>query len=119
VLLLVVVQGSVALEAAYGVQALLVLFFLRQLAGSQNPRHDEAFVSAIAILGRGCVAVLLAHYAFVGKGPLLSMLFLAGLTGMSLLFAWAMAQSGPVTGLYAPAWLVGSVTVERAEVRAS
>jgi 4-hydroxybenzoate polyprenyltransferase len=116
VILLVVLQRSVALDVAYGVQAVLVLFFLRQLGRSQNPRHDEAFVSAIAILGRGCVAVLLAHYAFVGKGAVLSMLFLAGLAAMSLLFAWAMAQGGPVSRTYVPAWLVGGVAVERSEV---
>jgi 4-hydroxybenzoate polyprenyltransferase len=100
-----VAHPSAALDVAYGVQVVLVLFFLRQLARSDGGRQDEAFISAIAILGRGCMTTLLAHYALLGKGSPGSALFLLALAGTSVLFAWTMAQGGPVTRLYVPTWI--------------
>jgi 4-hydroxybenzoate polyprenyltransferase len=105
VTLILVSDRSAALDLSYGLQSLAVLFFLRQLSRSAKARQDEAFVSAIAILGRGAVVTLLGHYALLGKGPLTSSLFLAGIAAMSLLSAWAMAQSGPVSRLCLPPWL--------------
>ena len=56
---------SVALIAAYVVFLGVTLALLTALARSTNARRDSALIAAIAILGRGMLVTLYAHFAMV------------------------------------------------------
>jgi 4-hydroxybenzoate polyprenyltransferase len=59
---------TVALAGAYVTYMGASLLLLRALARSTSARHDELLVSAIAILGRGMLVTLYAHFAIVAAG---------------------------------------------------
>src|SRR5205814_1467372 len=59
---------SVALVAVYAAEVIVALLLLRALSRATSPRREQALISAIAIIGRGMIVTLLAHYSMQGAG---------------------------------------------------
>jgi 4-hydroxybenzoate polyprenyltransferase len=68
VILAAVHQQVPVLAAAESGCLAAALALLRALSGSRNARRDEAIVSALAIIGRGMVLLLLAHLSMISAG---------------------------------------------------
>jgi 4-hydroxybenzoate polyprenyltransferase len=105
-LLLAAVPG---LTPSFAVGALLqlavVLLLLRRLAADAHPRREEVLISAVAILGRGLLVVLLAQLSMcapqwtaLGQSAVVS-----AVVALSLVQAAVMLRHGPAPGRYAPA----------------
>ncbi|MBO0824187.1 MAG: UbiA family prenyltransferase [Actinobacteria bacterium] len=106
--LVAVVQHLTALLAAEeGILMAAVLVALRLLAAGPTPRREEALISAIAILGRGMVLLVLAHLSMVSaQWPLLAYMAVLVLLGLGTLGQAArMVRLGPVTRLTVPDWV--------------
>jgi 4-hydroxybenzoate polyprenyltransferase len=88
------------------------LVLLRALAADRGGRRDEAIISAIAIIGRAMVLLLLAHLSMMPPSPTLPGewttlsydVVIAGITVTCAGQAWTMARRGPVARLVVPAW---------------
>lgn len=98
-----------------------VLVALRLLGRDPGARQDEALISAVAVLGRGMVLLLLAHLSLVNAGwswPRYATV-LGLLTLGTLGQAARMALTGPATRLTVPGWLAsgadGGLPAEAAE----
>jgi 4-hydroxybenzoate polyprenyltransferase len=86
------------LPVCVGACALFALVLIAALSARENPRRDEPLISAVAILGRGMILLLLAHLSLrdigVAKFPHLVLMALLGV--VTLLQATAMARRGPI-----------------------
>jgi 4-hydroxybenzoate polyprenyltransferase len=97
-------QPTWTLAGAWAVQLIVALWLLRALSVERGARRDEALISAIAIVGRGMVLALLAHFSMTGAGwPALAYLAVIGmLAAVTLGQALTMARRGPTTTLTVP-----------------
>ena len=95
---------SVALVAVYAVYLAVTLGLLYALARSTSARRDTALIAGIAILGRGMIVTLYAHFAMLGAhwGSAAMSLFLAALTVVMVGSAVEMVRSGALTSTYVP-----------------
>jgi hypothetical protein len=75
-------------------------------------RRDEAIISAVAIVGRGMMVTLLAHYSMTGarwsSPAYLSVM--GALVAIATGQAWIMARRGPITRLTVPIDLASVAT---------
>lgn len=89
---------SGVLVSTYAICVVMALALLRALSVERGARRDEWLISAIAIVGRGMILVLLAHLAMVhAQVPIMA--YDAVLAAIALLTAGqagAMVRSGPV-----------------------
>lgn len=92
--LAVIEQPSWALAGAWAAQLVLALWLLRVLAFERGPRQDEAVISAIAIVGRGMLVMLVAHLTLIdAHWPALAYLgVLIALAASTLGQAWTTAE---------------------------
>jgi 4-hydroxybenzoate polyprenyltransferase len=100
---------TVALTLAYAVLVVATLVLLRALARSTSARRDATLIAAIAILGRGMLVTLYAHFAMLAAHWSVGATSagVAALTLMTLGQARAMVRSaGPVSRLVVPAGLI-------------
>jgi 4-hydroxybenzoate polyprenyltransferase len=90
-----------ATQAAMLAVALVLLHRLRTEGG---PRRDETLISAVAIVGRGMVLVVIAHLAVIdaGRSALLAAALTVALTTITLADARAMLRYGPKVRLRLP-----------------
>lgn len=97
VIMAVVRQPTPALLAAQAGCALAALALLRMLASDPGPRQEELVISAIAIIGRGMVVMLLAHLAMRDAhwSAVLSSTVVAGLAVVIAGQATGMLRHGP------------------------
>lgn len=98
VILMAMPDGSLAEHVApytIGICSVFAILFIASLAAQENPRRDEALISAIAILGRGMILILIAHLSLVHGGPLGEFFFLNLLGALALSRAMLMARHGP------------------------
>jgi hypothetical protein len=97
-------QPTWTLAGAWGAQLIVALWLLRALSVERSARRDEALVSAIAVVGRGMVLALLAHFSMTDAGwPARAYLAVIGmLATVTLGQAFAMARRGPTTTLTVP-----------------
>lgn len=88
-------QPTWMLAGAWAAQLALALWLLRALSFDRGARHDEAVISAIAIVGRGMLVMLLAHLTLIGAPwPALASLAVVGAVAISTLgLAWTAAGS--------------------------
>jgi hypothetical protein len=95
---------SAAVAASEAVLLAVVLVLLERLRTDLGPRRDEAIISAIAIVGRAMVLVVIAQLSALDAGK--SLLFTAGLviglTALMLAAVGAMLVHGPRTRLRLP-----------------
>lgn len=98
-------QPSIALVAAYGAYLAFTLGLLRLLARSTNARRDTALIAAIAILGRGMLVTLYAHFAMLGAhwSPAAASAFIAALAVVVIGTALDVLRTGPLTDSFVPA----------------
>lgn len=91
-----VVAGQVTLLA-------VALVLLRHLRTDGGPRRDERIISALAIVGRGMVLVVIAHLAAddLGRPGLFAAALAAALTAITLADVHAMLRYGPRVRLHA------------------
>lgn len=96
---------SLGMVMAHLAMTATVVVLLGSLAGSSSPRTDEAIVAAIAIVGRGAVATLIAHWSAVDAGwsGQWSGLLCVALAVLTLGQANTMARFGPQSRLWMPA----------------
>jgi 4-hydroxybenzoate polyprenyltransferase len=94
-------QPTLTLVGAWAVYLALTLWLLRALSVERGWRRDEALISAIAIVGRGMMVTLLAHFSMTGAHwPAPAYLAVTGaLVAITLGQAWTMARRGPTTSL--------------------
>jgi 4-hydroxybenzoate polyprenyltransferase len=96
-LLAAVRDPTVALIGGQVLALVLALVLLRVLAATDHPRREEAVISAIAIVGRGMIIMLLAHLAMTNAHWPIGW-YSAALAGVALLTigqALEMAWYGP------------------------
>ena len=95
---------SVALIAAYAVYLAVTLGLLYLLARSTSPRRDTALIAGIAVLGRGMVVTLYAHFAMLAAhwGAAAMSALLAALTAVTVGSALEVVRSGALTSTYVP-----------------
>ncbi len=105
VIMTAVRQPTPALLVALAGCAVAALGLLWVLAGDPGVRREELVISAIAIIGRGMVLVLLAHLAMtdVHWSAGLSSLMIAGLAVVTAGLAIDMLRNGPVVTFALPA----------------
>jgi 4-hydroxybenzoate polyprenyltransferase len=105
VLLLTARQATPALVAAEAACNAAALGLLRMLSRDRGPRRDEILISAIAIIGRGMVVMLLAHLSMADASwPILrSSLVITALAVLTAGQAVAMLRDGPAGRLSLPA----------------
>jgi 4-hydroxybenzoate polyprenyltransferase len=108
---------TVPLTLAEATCAGVVLVLLRALARTANAHREEALVAATAIVGRGMLALLLAHLSMISAhsgywGMLSYDAVIAALTAFTIGPAITMARNGPVTPSTIPAWRSSAVTAE-------
>jgi 4-hydroxybenzoate polyprenyltransferase len=100
------------------------LVLLRALAASGGGRRDEAIISAIAIVGRAMVLLLLAHLSMMppgrtGPGGWTTAWYDLVIAGIAVTFAgqaWTMARRGPASRLRVPSWLGAGAASRPAEM---
>jgi hypothetical protein len=92
-------QPTWMLAGAWAAQLALALWLLRALSFERGARHDEALISAIAIVGRGMLVLLLAHLTLIGAHwPALTSLAVVGALAASTLgLAWTAAGTAWAT----------------------
>ena len=108
---------TVPLTVAEASCAGVVLVLLRALARTANARREEALVAATAIIGRGMLALLLAHLSMISAhsgywGTLRYDAVIAALTAFTIGPAITMARNGPVSRCIIPAWPRSAVKAE-------
>jgi 4-hydroxybenzoate polyprenyltransferase len=115
VALAAVEQPTWALAGAWAAYLALALLLLWALSVECGARRDEALIAAIAIVGRGMLVTLLAHYSVTGAHwPAFAYLGVMGvLVAATLDQALAMARRGPTTSLDVPSGWVTEATVRR------
>jgi 4-hydroxybenzoate polyprenyltransferase len=108
-ILLSVVRGftvvlGIALAVELAVELAFVLVLLALLSIDRGARGDEWLVSAIAILGRGTIVVLLAHLSMLdAHWPALAhALVLGSVVTITSAQAWTMLRFGPVSRVVVP-----------------
>lgn len=93
-----------AFAAGALLQLALVLVLLRRLAADAHPRREELLISAVAILGRGLLLLVLAQLSM--RPPQWTALGQAAVLGavvaVSLTQAVVMLRHGPLPGGYVP-----------------
>jgi 4-hydroxybenzoate polyprenyltransferase len=103
---------TVALALSYVAMVAATLVLLRMLARSTSARRDATLVAAIAIVGRGMLVTLYAHFAVVagGWGLAAGSALICAIAAVSVGQAVEMVRSGgPLTSLVVPADLVTPV----------
>jgi 4-hydroxybenzoate polyprenyltransferase len=92
--LAVIKQPSWMLAGAWAAQLVLALWLLRVLSFERGPRQDDAVISAIAIIGRGMLVMLLAHLTLIDAhwSALASFAVLSALAASTLGQAWTTAE---------------------------
>lgn len=98
-------EPTLTLVTAWAVYLAAALWLLRALSVERGWRRDEALISAIAIVGRGMMVTLLAHFSMTGarwSAPAY-LGVTGGLVAITLVQAWTMARRGPITRLTVPA----------------
>jgi 4-hydroxybenzoate polyprenyltransferase len=95
---------SPALVAAYLISLSMSLVLLRALVHSTSARRDSAIIAAFAVIGRGMVLTLYAHFAMVAAhwSAAAMVATLAALTLITVGAARDVLQTGPLTSTYAP-----------------
>ena len=80
-----------------GACAVFAVLFIAGLAAHENPRRDEALISAVAILGRAMILILIIHLSAVDLGltPFIEFAFLNLLGALALSQATSVARHGP------------------------
>lgn len=80
-----------------GACSVFAILFIAGLAAHENPRRDEALISAIAILGRAMILILVIHLSSIdlGLAPLIEFAFLNLLGALALAQALSVARHGP------------------------
>ena len=104
-ILLSVVRGfTVVLGIALAVELGFVLVLLALLSTDRGARRDEWLVSAIAILGRGTIVMLLAHLSMLDAHwpGLAYALVLGSVVAITSAQAWTMLRFGPVSRAVVP-----------------
>ena len=98
--------------ATWAVYLAVALWLLRALSAERGPRHDEALISAIAIVGRGMIVTLLAHYSMTAarSAPPAYLAVMCALTTLTIGQACTMARRGPVTRTVVPSEWVATTT---------
>jgi 4-hydroxybenzoate polyprenyltransferase len=98
-------RASIALVAAYALYLAFTLVLLWKLARSTSARRDSALIAAIAILGRGMLATLYAHFALLAAHWSLvgSSAFVAALAVIITGSALDVVRTGPITDMFIPA----------------
>lgn len=90
-------QRTLALTAAVLLGLVGVLWLLAELSVDRGPRRDELLVAATAIIGRGTLVVVLAHFAMTQAGwqwlPYLAVL--GALLALTAAQAVSMVRYGP------------------------
>jgi 4-hydroxybenzoate polyprenyltransferase len=120
-LLTAVRHPTPALVGVNVICVLLALGLLRALSADRGPRRDEAYISAIAIVGRGMILTLLAHLSMTGRPvPVLTydaviVLLAAVTTGQ----ATVMTRREPATRLTPARVLQAGPSSRRPNVRAA
>jgi 4-hydroxybenzoate polyprenyltransferase len=103
---------TVALALSYVAIVAATLLLLRLLARSRSARRDAALIAAIAIVGRGMLVTLYAHFAVVaaGWGMAAGSALVGAIAVVTIGSAVEMVRSGgPMTTLVVPADLVTAV----------
>ena len=105
--------------AAFAVYLAVVGSLLWALSADRGARRDEAIMSAIAVIGRGSVVTLLAHFAMTAarwSAPASGAVTVA-LAAIMVGQAFTMARRGPMTRLTLPPDMVGKYLVRTASRR--
>jgi 4-hydroxybenzoate polyprenyltransferase len=106
---------TIALAAAQVACVGGALLLLRLLARNGGARRDERIISALAILGRGMVVLVIAHLAMTDNGWL-PVATNAATVGVAVVMggqAITMARSGPRTRLAVPAAWASRAQMDR------
>jgi 4-hydroxybenzoate polyprenyltransferase len=101
IMLVAAARPTVYLAGAYAACVAIALGLLRELSVDRGPRRDERLISAIAIVGRGMVVLLLAHLSMTQAFPL-SGTVVAALSVLIAGQARSMVRHGPVARLTVP-----------------
>jgi 4-hydroxybenzoate polyprenyltransferase len=111
---------SAAVAASEAVLLAVALVLLERLRTDLGPRRDEAIISAIAIVGRAMVLVVIAHLSALdaGKSPLFTAGLVIGLTALMLADVGAMLVHGPRTRLRLPDDMLAPPAADRQPVEA-
>jgi 4-hydroxybenzoate polyprenyltransferase len=103
---------TVALALSYVAMVAATLVLLRMLARSTSARRDATLIAAIAVVGRGMLVTLYAHFAAVaaGWGIAASSALVCAIAAVTIGQAAQMLRSGgPLTSLVVPDDLVETV----------
>jgi 4-hydroxybenzoate polyprenyltransferase len=102
--LIFVRELSVALVLSYGVYLALTLGVLVALARARSVRREEALIAGAAILGRGMLVTLYAHFAMqAGRWPApAASAMIAALTATVIGIAFELVRVGPTSSLTVP-----------------
>jgi len=97
-------QVSIALVGCYAALLIVTLVWLRALATSTSARRDESLIAGIAIVGRGMLVTLYAHFAMIAAhvSVITSGALLGVLTVIVVSQAREMVARGPIANLTAP-----------------
>jgi 4-hydroxybenzoate polyprenyltransferase len=108
------------LACAYLTYVVVALGLLRALSVERGTRRDEALISAVAIVGRGMMVTLLAHFSITAaRWPAAGYQLVVGVLVLIVLGqAWTMVRHGPVTRLTVPLQPAGRMST-RAPVAAA
>jgi 4-hydroxybenzoate polyprenyltransferase len=98
-LLAAVHRPTPALAVGYAGCLAGALWLLRKLAAAPGGRRDECLISAIAIIGRGVILLLLAHLSMIQAGwsGRRYVLVIGALAVLTAGLAATMARHGPIT----------------------
>jgi 4-hydroxybenzoate polyprenyltransferase len=101
-----------ALLAGHLVCVAFALVLLRALADDRGARRDEALISAIALIGRGMMVLLIGHLTITGAGwsAAAHRGCMLALVAVAVGQAASMAKRGPVARLTIPSgWATGAL----------
>jgi 4-hydroxybenzoate polyprenyltransferase len=101
IVLVAAARPTVYLAGAYAACVAIAVGLLRALSVDQGPRRDERLISAIAIVGRGMVVLLVAHLSMTQALPWYG----AVIAALSVLIAGqatSMLRHGPIVRLTVP-----------------
>jgi 4-hydroxybenzoate polyprenyltransferase len=103
-MLVAVRRPTPGLVLAYAAYVAVALVLLRALSVERGTRRDEALISAIALVGRGMIATLLAHFSMTSAGwsVVPSSAVHASLLVVVLGATSTMVRRGPTTRLTVP-----------------
>lgn len=97
-------QPSVALITGYAAYVAVTLGLLRALARSSSARRDSALIAAIAIVGRGMLVTLYAHFAMLAAhwSVAAASAVIVALTVIVVGMAFDVLRAGPITDSFVP-----------------